>query len=309
MTRADMGDYMRELREHFGLSQHDVSERLNIRVKYIVAMEAGQFDTLPGKVYARGYVHTYAEFLGLNADQVVERCFGPELVREQQAHMAPLHTRPLPKSQVPMPLPRGWVAMSVVIVLFLMMYLAIGGDEGEQMDTVAIGAVESVPESLLVSMRVMVMPNTATRDCWRGAPLGCFHAQNLTRDYVLPAGEISHGLGMIAKAEEEEAPVAKEVPKVEEEAVAPAKKETPKPAAPAKKQEEAPKAAEEPQLPENYMPSPSTTDEAPKAEEEGGITIEEELSPEDAKQIDGADAPTEEEAPKSAEEANKMDEQ
>lgn len=75
MTPKEIGAYMGGLREHFKLSLQDVSERLHIRVRYVQAIEQSQIEQLPGKVYARGYVHTYAEFLGLDADQVAAQWF------------------------------------------------------------------------------------------------------------------------------------------------------------------------------------------------------------------------------------------
>lgn len=81
MTPADMSDasqyehigaYLRDLREHFGLSVDDVAHRLHIRSKYIMALEEGRMDEMPGKVYTVGYIQNYAEFLGLDAKNVVD---------------------------------------------------------------------------------------------------------------------------------------------------------------------------------------------------------------------------------------------
>lgn len=256
MTRTDIGDYMRELREHFSLTQHDVSERLHIRVKYVVAMEQGLFDQLPGKVYARGYVHTYAEFLGLDADQVVERCFGEQLPREQILYV------PVPASAVRRLIPRGWVALGGFMALALVMYTASDGVE-ESEETVATSAVETVPESLLASMRTLVMPTTKTNDCFRGAPLGCYFGQSLTHTYVVPAGAISRQVE----------PEVKPPPPV------PVPKPIPKPAAkPAPVVEAVPEPVAE-VLPENYTPSPSAVDEEAPA-------IDEPLTAEEANQLE-----------------------
>ena len=78
MELADIGPYFRGLREHYKLSEQDVSARLHIRAKYIQAIETSDVSQLPGKVYARGYIATYAEFLGIYPDQAVERLLGTE---------------------------------------------------------------------------------------------------------------------------------------------------------------------------------------------------------------------------------------
>ncbi len=72
------GAMMRDVREELGWTIEDVGTKLHIRTKYILAIEEGRMEDLPGKVYARGYVQSYAEFLGLNADDVLAGCFGTD---------------------------------------------------------------------------------------------------------------------------------------------------------------------------------------------------------------------------------------
>lgn len=69
---ADIGDYLREVRESLGLDTRDIGMRLNIRAKYLDALEEGRIDALPGKIYARGYLQNYAEFLGIDKEEIAE---------------------------------------------------------------------------------------------------------------------------------------------------------------------------------------------------------------------------------------------
>lgn len=66
----DIGDYLREVRESLALDTRDIGQRLNIRAKYLEALERGAIAEIPGKVYARGYLQNYAEFLGLDKDEI-----------------------------------------------------------------------------------------------------------------------------------------------------------------------------------------------------------------------------------------------
>ncbi|MCH2547920.1 MAG: helix-turn-helix domain-containing protein [Alphaproteobacteria bacterium] len=68
----DIGEYLRDVRESLGFDIRDVGQQLNIRAKYLVALEEGKLDVMPGKVYARGYLQHYAEYLGLNKDEIAE---------------------------------------------------------------------------------------------------------------------------------------------------------------------------------------------------------------------------------------------
>lgn len=68
----DIGAYLREVRESLGYHTRDIAHQLNIRAKYLVALEEGAIEVMPGKVYARGYLQNYAEYLGLDKEEIAE---------------------------------------------------------------------------------------------------------------------------------------------------------------------------------------------------------------------------------------------
>src|SRR3546814_703503 len=67
-----VGHSLRVVRERRGLQLADVSARLRIRRPYLEAIESGHFTELPGAVYINGFLRQYAEFLGLDAEQVLK---------------------------------------------------------------------------------------------------------------------------------------------------------------------------------------------------------------------------------------------
>ncbi|WP_300298888.1 helix-turn-helix domain-containing protein [Ferrovibrio sp.] len=67
-----VGHSLKVVRERRGLALADVSARLRIRRPYLEAIEAGRFAELPGAVYVSGFLRQYAEFLGLNPEQVLK---------------------------------------------------------------------------------------------------------------------------------------------------------------------------------------------------------------------------------------------
>lgn len=71
-----LGAYFRDLREHYELDVAQVAARLHIRPKYIEAIEVGDMAALPARVYAQGYIYSYAEFLGLDAAAVMQQYDG-----------------------------------------------------------------------------------------------------------------------------------------------------------------------------------------------------------------------------------------
>jgi hypothetical protein len=67
-----IGDSLRRARTDRGLGLDDVSDATKIRVRYLRALEAEDWDALPAPAYARGFLRTYASHLGLDADALVE---------------------------------------------------------------------------------------------------------------------------------------------------------------------------------------------------------------------------------------------
>jgi len=67
-----VGEILRRARAHYGRSLEDIEKALRIRASQLDAIETGDFDKLPGRVYAIGFVRTYSEYLGLDGDQMVQ---------------------------------------------------------------------------------------------------------------------------------------------------------------------------------------------------------------------------------------------
>ncbi len=67
-----VGADLRAARVRLGKELDDVARVLRIGAVHLQAIEEGQFDDLPGTVYALGFVRSYAEHLGLDGAAVVE---------------------------------------------------------------------------------------------------------------------------------------------------------------------------------------------------------------------------------------------
>ena len=68
-----MGPVLRERRETLGLSLNDVEAAIRIRVHYLIALEADDWQRLPGEVAGRGFLQNYAEFLKLDGQAMKQR--------------------------------------------------------------------------------------------------------------------------------------------------------------------------------------------------------------------------------------------
>jgi cytoskeleton protein RodZ len=67
----EIGDTLHEARNRKGLSLRDVEDATKIRSRYLQALENDDFEVIPGPAFVKGFLRTYALYLGLDADQLV----------------------------------------------------------------------------------------------------------------------------------------------------------------------------------------------------------------------------------------------
>jgi cytoskeletal protein RodZ len=67
-----IGDSLREARTRRGLSPADVHKSIRIRERYLTALEEEHWEILPGEAYTKGFLRTYAEYLGLNGSLYID---------------------------------------------------------------------------------------------------------------------------------------------------------------------------------------------------------------------------------------------
>ena len=90
----EIGSSLREARMRRKLELSQIEQDTRIRAKYLTALEDDRFDALPGVAYARGFLRTYADYLGLDAQRFVDEYnthFAPE---EEPAAPPPVRIRP-----------------------------------------------------------------------------------------------------------------------------------------------------------------------------------------------------------------------
>lgn len=68
---AALGDRFRAARESRGLTLSDVAEQIRIRSVYLAAIEEEDWGAIGAPVYIRGFLRTYARFLGIEPEESV----------------------------------------------------------------------------------------------------------------------------------------------------------------------------------------------------------------------------------------------
>ncbi len=122
-----VGQDLRAARQRRGDDLATVSKALKIRKDHLEALEEDRLDALPGRTYAVGFVRTYADYLGLDAVQCVER-FKAEIAGRESG---PTPVSGLPAHEEERQLPHGWVIIAVImvgLVIYGVWYLAASAD-------------------------------------------------------------------------------------------------------------------------------------------------------------------------------------
>jgi cytoskeletal protein RodZ len=61
------------MRHQKGISLHQIAEATKIGVRYLEAIEGGQFASLPGGIYNISYIRQYARAIEINEGELLER--------------------------------------------------------------------------------------------------------------------------------------------------------------------------------------------------------------------------------------------
>jgi cytoskeletal protein RodZ len=79
-----IGHSLREARTRRGLSSADVQKGIRIRERYLTALEEERWELLPGEAYTKGFLRTYAEFLGLDGNLYIDEYNARIAVRDEE---------------------------------------------------------------------------------------------------------------------------------------------------------------------------------------------------------------------------------
>jgi Helix-turn-helix domain/RodZ C-terminal domain len=79
----EIGTSLREARLRRGVDLPQVEQITKIRVKYLRALEDEQFEQLPSQTYVKGFLRTYAEYLGLDGQLYVDEYNSRYVVGEE----------------------------------------------------------------------------------------------------------------------------------------------------------------------------------------------------------------------------------
>lgn len=66
------GDVLQTEREVQGWTLTDIAAATHIKTDYLAALEADKYDTIPGAVFVKGFIRSYANYLGINGEELID---------------------------------------------------------------------------------------------------------------------------------------------------------------------------------------------------------------------------------------------
>src|SRR5947199_8930950 len=87
----EIGGSLREARLKRGLSSADVQKAIRIRDRYLQALEEERWELLPGDAYVKGFLRTYADFLGLDGNLYIDE-YNSRFAQHEEQPLAPQPT-------------------------------------------------------------------------------------------------------------------------------------------------------------------------------------------------------------------------
>lgn len=126
----EIGDLLRRAREEKGLSIKDIQEVTKIRLRYLEAIEKGDFEVIPGEVYRKGFIVNYANAVGLDGQAILQRYNDLKAALETKAREEQLLAEEEESSSPKSSLNNDWlkgvylgVAGALAIVLLISFFL------------------------------------------------------------------------------------------------------------------------------------------------------------------------------------------
>lgn len=88
-----LGEKLIKLRNQYRMSLAEISKATRIQVKYLEALESGDHRELPAEVYVRGFLRSYARYLGLPDDAFIKLYDKEKHIRTHLGQVEPVVKR------------------------------------------------------------------------------------------------------------------------------------------------------------------------------------------------------------------------
>ena len=138
-----LGERFRAAREARGLTLSDVAEQIRIRSVYLAAIEEENWPAIGAPVYVRGFLRTYARFLGLDAEEAVGAFNAQAAGSAPEAEATTAAATPATQSEPRRLLPFIWISSVVAVLLIAYVAFNAFSPRGTETNVAQVAATSS----------------------------------------------------------------------------------------------------------------------------------------------------------------------
>lgn len=147
-----------------GLEIGDVARQLKLSVSQVQALEAGEFDRLPGPVFVRGFIRNYARLLKLDSEAILSSLELDVPPISGHGAVPPSHDIPLPTEQVQKSWPRYVMPLLLLIAgLVIYEFYLNNGENGGQPPAQTVSPPVAAPVAAPVAPIAPILPEADKR--------------------------------------------------------------------------------------------------------------------------------------------------
>lgn len=154
---ATFGEDLRREREIRGISLKEIADATKISKRFLEALERNDHKTLPAAVFTRGFVREYARYVGLNAEEMVNRYnFAaakddriekpPQVAKYPDTPVRDITPKPPPKRGIP-----AFARLNANVLLAFVIVVALAGvaywavQEKRKRDAAEVASTANIP--------------------------------------------------------------------------------------------------------------------------------------------------------------------
>ena len=150
----EIGNSLREARVRQQLELTEVEQATKIRGRYLRALEEESFDALPAQTYVKGFLRTYADYLGLDGQLYVDE-FNSRFGDGDEPHEPVVARRSSYATKHHRRLERRWVVFALAgiaaVVVFVIAAWKFGGNNNEQIPNLSTTTAKPPTKKILPS--------------------------------------------------------------------------------------------------------------------------------------------------------------
>jgi len=123
-----VGEELKKERELRGISLKEIADTTKINIRYLRALEEDKFDMLPGKFFIKSIIKTYADYIGLEQETILDHFHHTIQTKKQEK------SEPVERKVTPTEVPRKFKTLIriasysiIFIVAFIIIFFLLKG--------------------------------------------------------------------------------------------------------------------------------------------------------------------------------------